>query len=62
MQIEFESGANFITARNDDGSVEIRCQFRLTDCGDAESLDAFVQRHGGPEATAEYLKQRYRDQ
>lgn len=60
MKIEFESGANFITARHDSGSVEIRCPFRLTDCGDAEPLDAFVQRHGGPEATAEYLKERYR--
>jgi hypothetical protein len=62
MKIEFESGANFITARYDNGTVEIRCQFRLTDCRDNEALDGFVQRHGGPEATAEYLKQCYRNQ
>lgn len=62
MKIEFESGANFITARQENGTVEIRCQFRLTDCRDNEALDGFVQRHGGPEATAEYLKQCYRSQ
>ncbi|EPF1380273.1 TPA: hypothetical protein ACXI4C_004532 [Pseudomonas aeruginosa] len=62
MKIEFENGANFITARKDNGTVEIRCQFHLTDCRDTEALDAFVLRHGGPEATAEYLKQCYRNQ
>jgi|GEM_PF-7013165 hypothetical protein len=32
MRIEFENGANFITARQDNGMVEIRCQYRLTNC------------------------------
>lgn len=58
MKIEFEGGANFITAR-EGGAVVIRCNFHLTDCGENEALDAFVARHDGVEATAEYLKQCY---
>ncbi len=60
MKIDFEAGANFITARKG-GVVEIRCDFRLTDCGENESLEAFIVRHGGAEMTAEYLKQCYRN-
>lgn len=61
MKIEFENTGAFITARRDDGAVEIRCQFGLTDCRDNESLDCFVARHGGPDNAAEYLKQCYRN-
>lgn len=60
MKIEFECGGSFITAREDSGTVVIRCQFRLTDCGETEALDHFVKRHGGPESTAEYLQTCYR--
>lgn len=56
MRLEFENTATFITAFNADGSCAIRCIFGHTDCGYDESLDAFVLRHGGAEATAEYLK------
>lgn len=34
MRIEFANGANFITARQDNGTVEIRCQYRLTNSRD----------------------------
>ena len=61
VTIEFESGANFITAR-DSGTVLIRCNFKLTDCGENEALDAFVARHGGADASVEYLQQCYRNQ
>ncbi len=61
MKIEFEHGGSFITAREDSGAVVIRCQFRLTDCGENEALDRFVKRHGGPESTAEYLQACYRN-
>ena len=59
--IELETGAAFITARSA-GTVLIRCNFERTDCRDDEHLDAFVQRHGGVDATVEYLKQCYRTQ
>lgn len=58
--IEFEGGGNFITARAASGDVLIRCNFEYTDCRETEPLDDFVARHGGAEATAEYLKQCYR--
>lgn len=61
MNIEFESGANFITAKDNDGSVIIRCGFFQTDCGESESLDSFVKRHGGVAATVQYLKESYRN-
>lgn len=60
ITIDFEEGANFITAR-EFGTVVIRCGFRLTDCGDTESLDSFVARHHGADGTAAYLKQCYRN-
>ena len=58
--IEFEAGGNFIAAREASGNVLIRCHFEDTDCRDSEPLDDFVARHGGAEATAEYLQQCYR--
>lgn len=60
MKIYFENTATFITAARADGAVVIRCNFNLTDCGDNESLEAFVARHGGENATAEYLQDCYR--
>lgn len=55
MTIDFEETATFITAFKS-GQVLVRCGFGLTDCRDTESLDAFVARHGGAAATAEYLQ------
>lgn len=60
MHMYFESGGNFITAADDQG-VQIRCAFGCTDCRDDEDLREFVKRHGGPEETARYLKQRHAD-
>lgn len=62
MKIDFENTATFITAFDDQGDVVIRCNFKYTDCREDESLDAFVNRHGGAERTAEYLKEAYRTQ
>jgi hypothetical protein len=59
-KIEFEAGANFITAKKDD-NVQIRCNFNLTDCSDEESLEHFISRHGGTNETTEYLKQCYKN-
>lgn len=59
--IELESCGRFITARLGNG-VTISCKLSLTDCGESELLDAFVARHGGPDATADYLLGCYRDQ
>lgn len=56
MKIEFEHGGVFITARDDKGAVVVRCQFKLTDCRPNEPLDVFTNRHGGPEATSQYLQ------
>lgn len=60
MKIDFENDARYITAYRDDGKVEIRCRFEATDCGEAENLDRFTARHGGADATAEYLKKCHR--
>jgi hypothetical protein len=59
IQIYFDGGANYITARTDPSNVLIRCDFSYTDCGETESLDAFIARHGGTDSTVEYLKDAY---
>ena len=56
MQIFFENTSTCIAAKNEDEHIIVRCPFSKTDCGEDESLDIFVVRHGGPEATAQYLK------
>ena len=60
MHIYFEDCANYITAANEQGII-VRCNFRYTDCRDDESLDLFIQRHGGEDKTAQYLKAAYSD-
>ena len=59
MNVYFEASGNLITAAND-GKVDIRCESDKTDIRDTENLDDFISRHGGLEATAEYLKECYR--
>lgn len=60
ITIDFEDTATFITAFKS-GQVLVRCGFGLTDCRNTESLDAFVARHGGAAATAEYLQACHRE-
>ncbi len=60
MRIEFENAAPFITAFDDVGRILVRCNFDFTDCGETESLDNFVARHGGAEATPLSLNDCYR--
>jgi hypothetical protein len=60
VKINFENDARYITAYGDNGKVEIRCRFEVTDCGETENLDSFTTRHGGVDATAEYLKECHR--
>lgn len=59
VRIEFE-GANFLTARDADDRVVIRCQCDFTDLGETEPLENFIERNGGVEGTASYLIDCYR--
>jgi hypothetical protein len=59
INIGFEDGANFITARGSDGEVLIRCNVQYTDCRDDEALDEFIGRHGGEVRTTSYLRESY---
>ena len=52
--IEFECSGKFI-AIFEDGKVRIRCYSDITDCSDYETLDEFVERHGGIDETQAYL-------
>lgn len=60
MNIDFEDCGFYITATDGD-RVVIRCHSAATDLSDSEPLHGFVRRHGGPEATAEYLARCHRE-
>jgi len=64
MKIYFENSGEFITAAHDgmfckENKVTIRCNFKYTDCGETETLEQFVERHGGEIDTEMYLKEQY---
>jgi hypothetical protein len=44
-----------------ENNLVLRCAIDLTDLGMQESLDDFLTRHGGSEATASYMRQLLRD-
>ena len=58
--VYFGSNGNFITAAvNATSKVYIRCPSDWTDISDDEDLNVFIARHGGVDATAEYLLTQY---
>lgn len=55
MEISFENDGDFLVMRKD---FKVICRVRTddTDIGEQEQLPSFVIRHGGIDATLDYMK------
>ena len=55
MTLSFESDGDYLAMSRDE-RVICRVRTDMTDLGDHEDLSGFVRRHGGIDATLDYMK------